>query len=404
MQTFLWLAATGLVAASSCRLLVGGLRLRRHESLRRECHTARRRQLNSESQLAQRASELADNPLQPGVGWRVLEVAAVVEESADVKSFYLTDPYDRPLPDFLPASIMVRPAWAGTYQATRCYSLSMAPNARCWRIAAAANPDSPPPRTRKTRIPATGRMIRLAGLFAVNGPRAIPRSSTTRPAGSTAAGVGITPLCSILHHALAQTPTRSLSLYYQASDLQHWPLGREVHSQCQQPNVHVVTYFSRTTEAKLLAARQLPGEFRLGYIDVQAVIRETDTEAAHYYMCGPESWMEGLRQQLTNAGVPLEQIHWECLAGRHRRFKAPRPSLVCTACISRQAPSRHSGPIPSSRYGNWPKVKTCSSPVAAKRGLRHLPYECWLEDSATIARFTSSWLRMNAWPAWPAHV
>lgn len=261
------------------------------------------------------ASEKSD------LGWRVMQVAEVVDESADCKSFYLVDPYSQALPSFRPGQhLMVRPALAGAYQTSRCYSLSSAPDGRYWRITVKreAEPgfvsDKSP--TRSGGLSAWLHDTVGGGDFLmIGGPSGqffLPEEST-RPLVLLAAGIGVTPMASMLRWSLENTPTRPVALLYQARDTLHWPLGPTVHSwQSHGPSCHVVTYFSRLEDEQMEEiGQQLPGVFQTGRFSGQIAATMPHGYEADFYMCGPDGWMNAMRDGLEDSGVPQEQIHWE---------------------------------------------------------------------------------------------
>ncbi|MCA9181187.1 MAG: hypothetical protein KDA51_07025, partial [Planctomycetales bacterium] len=132
--------AVSLIVISTCQFAYIGIasgrsaidaRRRRKLDLRGLRQAAEISRLNSELQT----SELQSSRCGAALGWRVMEVANVVDESADARSFYLIDVYRQTLPSFRPGQhVLVRPALAGAFQTTRCYSLSSSPDSRYWRI------------------------------------------------------------------------------------------------------------------------------------------------------------------------------------------------------------------------------------------------------------------------------
>lgn len=281
-------------------------RARDLKQLRQDAEVAR---LNSELQTAATASSLQ---------WRVMEVAEVVDESADCRSFFLVDPHRQALPPFHPGQhLMVRPALAGAYQAMRCYSLSSVPDARYWRITVKRQ-DPPVERSRRNRGGLSDWLHRTIGVgdcLLIGGPNGqffLPPEST-RPIVLLAAGVGITPMASMLRWSLEHTPQRPVALLYQARDRQHWPLGNAVHQwQTGFQNCRVQSYLSRGDAAELRELQAtLSGEFVHGKFSSDEAIEAIGHREADYFMCGPDAWMQSLRAGLLQAGVVADCIHWE---------------------------------------------------------------------------------------------
>jgi ferredoxin-NADP reductase len=319
MQLLLSLLAIALIGVSTGQFLLAGkdslrigqrLRTRQRHRLKKLRSAARVARLTSELKIASQTSQ--------GSPWRVAEVIRVVDESADTKSFYLADPYQQDFPDFYPGQyLMVRPALAGSYQATRCYSLSVAPNPKLWRITVKkVSRDVPARPDRKTGALSAWLHdnIRDGDCLLVGGPGGqfyLPPQNT-EPLVLLAAGVGITPMSSILQHSIRTTPDRPVSLYYQVKDLAHWPLGDEVHAFADRSkNCRVITYVSRGNPQSMATGRSVPGDFRSGRICGSEVAREVNQPKSHYFLCGPDAWMQKMKSQLSESTVPESHIHWE---------------------------------------------------------------------------------------------
>lgn len=299
---------------------VSGTRRRRRSHLGELRQSAEIARLNSELQSGQ----------DTGLDWRVMEVAEIIQESEDCRSFYLVDPYGQALPDFRPGQyLMVRPAIAGAYQTTRCYSLSSSPNDRFWRITVKRQEGE----GEQGLQPQNGglskwlhRTIREGDCLLIGGPNGafyLPKEST-RPLVLMAAGVGITPMASMLRWSLERTPNRQVALLYQVKNLEHWPLGVSLHSwQADFPNIQLKSFFSREDEGELReVATQMPGTFIKGKFDFSHARDALDYRQCDYYMCGPDPWMNAIRDGLVESGVDEERVHWESFGGTGAQPKA----------------------------------------------------------------------------------
>lgn len=316
-----WLIATltAFMSVHVARFSIGAVRWRFHSLQNAEQLRQRQSVLSHSSQVARLTSQLGiTNAATTAIAWRILEVADLVEESADCRSYYLVDPYGQPLPDFHPGQyLMVRPALAGAYQATRCYSLSSSPDARFWRITVKLQqPSVDSARANSGGLSAwLHRTIGIGDCLFIGGPSGqfyLPAEST-REIVLIAAGIGITPMASMLRWSLEHTPDRKVTLLYQVSDSKHWPLGHDIHQwQREFPSLQAHTFLSRSDldEIESLSAQHC-GEFHSGKFDGTFAIQSANNTDADYYMCGPEAWMELLRDQLVDGGVSPERIHWE---------------------------------------------------------------------------------------------
>jgi hypothetical protein len=129
-----------------------------------------------------------------------------------------------------------------------------------------------------------------------------------------AAGIGITPMISMLRWSLEHTPGRPVHLHFQAKAPDYWPLGPAVHNwQANFPHIHVTTYFSRAVEEDVedLGAA-FPGDFKLGRMSFEDIV---GLPGSSYFMCGPESWMQATRDSLIERGVDEGDVHWESFGG-----------------------------------------------------------------------------------------
>lgn len=274
--------------------------------------------LSSSSRVARLTSQLGSADRGPnGINWRILEVADVVQESADCRSFYLVDPYGQELPDFFPGQyVMVRPAVAGAYQATRCYSVSSAPDARYWRITVKEQELAPDaPRGNSSGLSSwLHRTIDRGDCLFIGGPSGqfyLPPESTNNLV-LLAAGVGITPMASMLRWSIEHTPERKVTLLYQVKDVEHWPLGEALHDwQVNFDVLDVHTFLSRETPEEIACLNEeLPGHFHAGKID-SLLAQFATAPNTDFYMCGPDKWMEQIRDELSRCGVQNANVHWE---------------------------------------------------------------------------------------------
>jgi ferredoxin-NADP reductase len=258
-----------------------------------------------------------------------VEVAEIIDESQGCRSFYLIDPYRQPLPGFRPGQfVMVRPALAGAYQTSRCYSLSSAPDPRYWRITVKRQSEGAFNRRQKSGGLSAWLhdTIRVGDCLLVGGPSGqfFLTDCNVRPLVLLAAGVGITPMASMLRWSLEHTPRRPIGLLYQAKDIEHWPLGPSLHRwQAGHPSVcQVRSYFSRLDAPALVSLQlDLPGKILPGKFSAQQACTLASEDLgvqpgdSDYFMCGPNEWMESLRAELMNAGVASKHIHWESFGG-----------------------------------------------------------------------------------------
>lgn len=310
------LAALGLLAMSSSHFAAVGVRAARSNVSARSVRLRRQAELRRQSQHVRLASDLSwQSTSESPNAWRVVEVIEIVDESADCRSFYLRDPLGAALPEFRPGQfIMVRPALGGASQPTRCYSLSDAPAQPWWRITVKRQTSPIPGSGSQTRCSLSAWLherIAVGDCLLAGGPRGefVLDECPPSPIVLLAAGIGITPLLSMLKHALRSHPARPVHLFFQVSDEEHWPFGEVLHSWEQScPSLSVSSYFSR----QLPNPAPSQGRVVSGKFDAADVVQRSGLgSAAAYYLCGPEAWMQSLIRQLTALGVASESIHFE---------------------------------------------------------------------------------------------
>ncbi len=206
--------------------------------------------------------------------WRVMQVVEVVDESVDVRSFYLQDPLlSEQLPLYRAGQfLIVRPALGGAEYSARCYSLSDAAGQNWYRISVKRQVN-----LCQQRLSLSNWLhdtIHVGDCLLASGPHGEfvidPSLPESTPIVLLAAGVGITPILSMLKSLLQANPARKIHLVYQVQDTQRWPFGELIHGWGQPcPGLQATTYFSR------LSAEQLPevdsGEVRVGKADAGSV-------------------------------------------------------------------------------------------------------------------------------------
>jgi len=122
------------------------------------------------------------------------------------------------------------------------------------------------------------------------------------------AGVGITPMMSILQKVANEPGDRSILFVHGARDRVHHPLVQEVRElAAQRENIGVHFAYSQPGPDD-----QLVTDYdSRGRIDGALMAQLTDNSDAHYFICGPAAFMGALQTDLQNQGVAAEHIHTE---------------------------------------------------------------------------------------------
>ncbi len=243
---------------------------------------------------------------------RLVEVSKIVEESNDVISVYLTSVDESVLPDFRPGQhlIIERPSAVNVVATSRCYTLSNSPQQKPWRITV-RRMDSTNDWTSVSNW--IHRELRVGDRLRVRGPRGsftLDKADAAKPVVFAAAGVGVTPMASMLHEELSYARSRPKWFFYQVRTWDAAPLLQELVTSIEQ---------SQSCKAWIAASRDAAPStvpmkrVRLleGKLNSSAMMKAVGTTDATVFLCGPHNWMLEMRRSLEELGVPDDQIHDE---------------------------------------------------------------------------------------------
>jgi ferredoxin-NADP reductase/predicted pyridoxine 5'-phosphate oxidase superfamily flavin-nucleotide-binding protein len=235
---------------------------------------------------------------------RELLLVEKTRESADVVSFVFEDIDGRPLPDFSPGQhLPIEVTLPGDHEPTsRTYSLSNAPSEDRYRISVKREAQGRVSRHLHDAVEVGARLqIRPpAGDFKLR--------SSKRPVVLVSAGVGVTPMLSMLH-ALADGPEAPpVSFVHGARDGAHHALAREVRELADSAaNVRTHVSFSRP-RGEDLEGRDFDATGRVSGALIERVVPDLD---ADFYLCGPVLFMAVVQTELEELGVRSDRIHSE---------------------------------------------------------------------------------------------
>jgi ferredoxin-NADP reductase/predicted pyridoxine 5'-phosphate oxidase superfamily flavin-nucleotide-binding protein len=227
-----------------------------------------------------------------------LVVAAKEVESADVTSFFLESADGAPLPPFvagqhLPIAI---PSEDGGALLERSYSLSGPPGASFYRISVKREPQGRASRRLHDDVE-VGALVRAQ---APQGELVLAQGDA--PVVLVSAGVGITPMMSMLHALLREGGRRPVWFLHGARDEDHLPFAREVSAiAAKRGNVVTHTVLSRPRGVAE----------HVGRIDAATLARLDPPSHADFYLCGPTAFMASIQTMLEERGVDASRIHTE---------------------------------------------------------------------------------------------
>ncbi|MGE3176909.1 MAG: 2Fe-2S iron-sulfur cluster-binding protein [Vicinamibacterales bacterium] len=258
-------------------------------------------------------------------------VLATVDETPDIRTIRLRRPdgFDFEAGQFIPVRVRV-----DGKDYVRCYSISSSPHSQglleisVKRQGLVSN-----------ALHATARPGAVLSIKAPNGAFKYP-AGDDRPIVLLAAGVGITPLMSMLRHAVHAEPARPVTLIYGSQDEQHLAFRDELLSVTRRhPQASVVYALSRQGASS--------PAFYPGRIDA-ALLKATVPDLVHSicFICGPNQMIDGVRATLATLGVPAPQIRSEVFEAAIAAAAGVREERVAagrTGDGSRAAPCRAVG-------------------------------------------------------------
>ncbi len=246
----------------------------------------------------------AEEPAPAWPGFRQMRVATIHKESASVTSFVLVPADKQSLSlfqagQFVVLRLIINP---GKAPVLRSYSLSDLPAADHFRISV------------KSELNGIGSSFlcgraREGDVLDVSAPRG---SFTLRagqgPVVLLSAGVGATPVMSMLHALASEKSQREIWWIFAARNRVEHPFAEESRSllkQLSRGRGYIV--YSRPA-----ATDQVGTDFDApGHIDAALLNRIGVSQGSDFYLCGPSSFLQNMRDGLQNWGVPAEKVHSE---------------------------------------------------------------------------------------------
>jgi ferredoxin-NADP reductase/MOSC domain-containing protein YiiM len=252
--------------------------------------------------------------------FRELRVAKVVREDKAVASIYLAAADGGPLPPAQAGQYLtLRLTGAGTPAPVRSYSLSSSPDSGVYRISVKREP-------RGVASRYLNHSIRPGAVLDVAAPRGeFVLDDDTGPVLLISAGIGVTPVLSMLHQLAAARSERDIWWLYGARGPAEHPFKTETRKLLAGlPHAREQVYYSAATPAQCRTAHAAAG--RLTREALAALAIPADAAA---YICGPASFMTDMQDALTALGLESARLHTELfgalasvnpgLTGQHRQ-------------------------------------------------------------------------------------
>ncbi|KAL7898718.1 globin-like protein [Trichoderma sp. SZMC 28014] len=265
-------------------------------------------------------------------GWRDFTIEDKVDEAENVTSFYLKPVDGKPLPEFLPGqyvSLQIPiPELNGVFQ-SRQFSLSLSPrqSADHYRVTVKLELDA---QQHTVEEIVSGKVAGLVSqrlheqykagdvvqLSPPHGEFTFSAAATpaTAPVVLLSAGVGVTPLLSILDTILESSSqsSRPVTWIHGARHSGAVTYGKYIReADKKHSNLSTKIFLKNVQEGDKKGQQyDYEGRMDLDALEADGVLPLKDA-SAEYYICGPEGWMIQTRDGLKKKGVSLEKQHLE---------------------------------------------------------------------------------------------
>jgi nitric oxide dioxygenase len=272
--------------------------------------------IGKESQIMEQAGGWTD--------WRDFRIAKKVKESDEITSFYLEPVDGKSLPSFKPGQYLSVKTTVPklNYMQPRQYSLSDKPSPDYYRISVKREAGLPANEPEAVVHPGyisnvlhdlknEGDILSVshpAGEFFLD-----PEVDTESPVVLLSAGVGLTPMVSILNTLLETGSTRPISFIHGARSTAVQAFGDHVRDVAKQHSNVSTSFFIGAPNAQLDVEGvhyQHTGRVKLEVLDRSKNLFLENTQTK-YFVCGPEGFMSAMEKQLLELGVGQDRIKME---------------------------------------------------------------------------------------------
>ncbi|HEY2040643.1 MAG TPA: MOSC and FAD-binding oxidoreductase domain-containing protein [Edaphobacter sp.] len=238
-------------------------------------------------------------------GFRTLRVASVHQETSEVTSIVLESTDKSPLPTALPGQYLALRLYPdkGSPPVVRSYSISGASNSGTYRISVKRETG---PGSRYV-VDAT----HMGDMIDTSAPRGeFVLRPGTHPVVLLSAGIGVTPVLSMLH-ALASDSTNSSREVWWV----HGTRNSEVQVFAEEarkllaaiPGSHLVIAYSQPGPTDRLGK-----DFDIqGHLGLASLQKLNLPRGADFYLCGPDAFLRDMDRCLISLGVARDAIHHE---------------------------------------------------------------------------------------------
>lgn len=257
-------------------------------------------------------------------GFRTFKIDRKEPESSIITSFYLKPDDGGALPEYMPGQyITVRMSTPDGLTTMRNYSLSDQPGQDYFRISVKKETSE------KVTVPDgyvsnilhadknIGDTLEIGppcGEFFLN-----VKDYHERPLVLLAAGIGITPILSILKTTLCAMSDRDIVFVHGCLNEDVQPFKATIDALAEQhSNLKIHYRYSDPAHGGV----ERKGNCSTGFVDATLIESFVPDRHADYYFCGPKPFMVNIYQDLLKWGIPASQVHFEFFGPREELQKA----------------------------------------------------------------------------------
>ncbi|WP_431278516.1 MOSC domain-containing protein [Leifsonia poae] len=267
-------------------------------------------------------------------GFRPFTVTKTVRVSPTVLSLYLSDASGAALPAARAGQYLTLRLPVGDSSAVRSYSISGRPDDATFRISVKREDHGTASRYIHDQVVA-GSVVDVAaprGEFVLD--------ETDEPVLLLSAGIGITPVLSMLASLADTHPERQVWWLHVARTEADYGLAAEVDELLKRlSNARSYVWLTRATQG---LGGQSPGTM-FGRLDADGLRSLGFSEAASAYVCGPTGFIEAMTADLADIGIAPDRIHSELFSA----LASLNPGVVPTATVLPHVPPGVPGTGPS---------------------------------------------------------
>lgn len=264
--------------------------------------------ISAEARLYQASGFEADS-------WMKLMVVKIEQQGSDITSFTLQASDNQTLPNFKPGQYISIANYFDDIQLRqlRQYSLSDTPSKNSFRISVKReNGDEFKPEGKVSNW--LHEHVQVGDTLDVSHPYGnfTPDILANYPIGLISAGVGITPMISMLNSLVEKNPNRHVLFVHAARSNLHLSHQVDVKlAKTSMPNLHNALYLNEHSEKEdrvNIGNMNLVETFSTNSEDNNF---EYSNNEAEYYICGPKGFMDEQWKGLLELGINPSKIHRE---------------------------------------------------------------------------------------------